>query len=234
MLELENVESGYKEAKVLWGVSIKVNPDEVVAVVGSNGAGKTTLLRTISGILRPVSGTITFLGEKINRLHPNKIAEIGIIHIPEGRHLFPYMTVLENLEMGAYRIKQRTRIKENLERVFQLFPVLKDRKKQLAGTLSGGEQQMLCIARGLMAEPKLLLLDEPSSGLAPKVVLQLFDVIKTISKEGISILLVEQNVYQSLQIADRGYVLETGKVVLEGTAKELIQNKLVKESYLGL
>jgi branched-chain amino acid transport system ATP-binding protein len=234
LLSLSNISVSYGDLTVLWDVSIKVDKGEIVALVGSNGAGKTTTLKTICGLILPNSGQIEFLGEKINGLPPFRIVEKGIAYVPEGRHVFPYMTVLENLEMGAYTRRAREKIKETLEWVHQLFPVLKERQSQLAGTLSGGEQQMLAIARGLMSRPQLLMLDEPSLGLAPMFVVKVFDMIKKINLEGVSVLLVEQNVRYALHNAHRGYVLETGKIVLTGEGKELLESEHVRKAYLGV
>jgi len=234
MLEVKRINVYYGDLQALWDVSFEVNKGEIVTIVGSNGAGKTTTLRTISGLLRPKPGEISFMGERIDRLPPHKIVEKGIAHIPEGRRLFPYMTVLENLELGAYTREAREKKDDTLEWVYQLFPKLKERRSQLAGTLSGGEQQMLAIGRALMSRPKLLMSDEPSLGLAPKLVLLVFEMLKKINEEGITILLVEQNVRHALELADRGYVLETGKIVLEGDSRELLANEHVKKAYLGM
>jgi len=234
MLDVDGVNVFYGDLQALWGVSFKVKEEETVAIIGSNCAGKTTTLNTISGILRPRSGSIEFQGHRIDKLNPHRIVELGIAQIPEGRQLFPSMTVMENLEMGAsvpeaWRNRDRTK-----EWVFELFPRLEERKAQMAGTLSGGEQQMLAIGRGLMSMPKLLMLDEPSLGLAPMLVLKTFEMIERIRKEGVSILIVEQNVHHALELADRGYVLETGKIAIEGESKELMDNEHVKKAYLGL
>lgn len=234
MLEVNKIDVFYGDLQVLWEVSLKVNKGEIVTVVGANGAGKTTLLRTISGLLRPKLGIITFLNKRLETLPPHKIAEEGIAHVMEGRRLFPYMTVRENLEMGAYTKAAWDKREETMEFIFNLFPRLKEREKQLAGTLSGGEQQMLALGRALMLRPKLLLLDEPSWGLAPRIVLQLFDTIKKIRDEGVTILLVEQNVFQSLTVSDRGYVMENGRIVLEGSGESLLNNPMVKKAYLGI
>lgn len=232
MLEVNTINVSYGDLQVIWDVSFKVEKGELVAVLGSNGAGKTTILKTISGLLKPKSGTITFFNERIDTLQAHKIVDLGISHIPEGRRLFPQMTVLENLEMGAY---SRTREKkEIIERVFQLFSVLKERKNQLAVTLSGGEQQMLAVGRGLMSNPTLLMLDEPSLGLAPKLVSKIFEIVKEINNEGTSILLVEQNIYNALEVADRAYVLETGRIVSEGKGRSLLSDPRVKKAYLGI
>ncbi|HCJ66644.1 MAG TPA: ABC transporter ATP-binding protein [Elusimicrobia bacterium] len=231
MLELFNIHTYYGEIEALKGINLKVEEGEIVTLIGANGAGKTTLLKTISGLLTHTSGEIRFLDEKISGLKAHQITKYGIVQVPEGRKIFPLLTVKENLEIGAYRKKNG--VKENLEKVYQLFPVLKEREKQLGATLSGGEQQMLAIGRGLMAEPKILMLDEPSMGLAPILVEKIFQIIKEINQQGTTILLVEQNAYQALNIAARGYVLETGKIVLSDTAKNLLNNEAVKKAYLG-
>lgn len=234
MLEVDKVSASYGDLQVLWDVSLKVEEGELVVLLGPNGAGKTTLLKTIIGLLRPKSGSISFLGRRIDSLSPADIIKLGISIVPEGRRLFPHMTVKENLELGAYASKEaRERIKDHLEFVYNLFPILKERENQLAGSFSGGEQQMLAIARALMTKPKLLMLDEPSLGLAPKVVLRVFDVIKKIKEEGITILLVEQNVRQALEIADRGYVLENGRIVLEGSSRDLLKEEHIRKTYLA-
>lgn len=234
MLEVNNINVFYGDLQALWGISFKVNSGEVVVIAGSNGAGKTTILKTVSGLLHPKSGTINFLGKRIDRDSSHKIVNSGIAHIPEGKHLFPYMTVLENLDIGAYNRRAREKRNETLEWVYHLFPILKERKNQSAGTLSGGERQMLAVGRGLMSRPKLLMLDEPSLGLAPKLVLTVFDIVKKINKEGVTILLVEQNVRHALEIADRAYILETGKITIKGTGRKLLVNKYVKKAFLGL
>jgi len=230
---VKNINVFYDEIQVLWSLSLKVSKGELVTVIGPNGAGKTTLLKTISGLLIPKNGEILFLNEKINGLSPYKIVRKGIIQVPEGRRLFPYMSVIENLEMGAYTISESKK-KENLEFVFNLFPILKERKNQLAVTLSGGEQQMLAIARALMSSPKLLMLDEPSLGLAPKLVIKIFETINFLKENGITILLIEQNIRNALSLADKAYVLENGKIVLQGTGKEILENNYVKTAYLGI
>jgi len=234
MLEVKGIKVNYANVPVLTEVSFEVKEGEIVCLVGSNGAGKTTTLRAISGLLPTLSGEIWFLGVRIDRIPPHKICQLGLIHVPEGRKLFPSLTVLENLEIGAYLSHARKKIKSNKEMVFEVFPILKERQKQLAKTLSGGEQQMLAIARGLMAEPRLLILDEPSLGLSPIVRKSIFDTIKKINREGITILLSEQDARRSLSIARRGYVLEVGKIVLQGSGEELLQNKHVRKAYLGL
>jgi len=230
---VKNINVFYDEIQVLWNLSLKVSKGELVTVIGPNGAGKTTLLKTISGLLIPKNGEILFLNEKINGLSPYKIVRKGIIQVPEGRRLFPYMSVIENLEMGAYTISESKK-KENLEFVFNLFPILKERKSQLAVTLSGGEQQMLAIARALMSSPKLLMLDEPSLGLAPKLVIKIFETINFLKENGITILLIEQNIKNALSLADKAYVLENGKIVLQGAGREILENNYVKTAYLGI
>ena len=234
MLEVSNLNVFYGKFQALRDVSLKVGEGEIVALVGANGAGKTTLLNTISGLLRPASGRVEFLGRRIGRLAPYKITKLGICQIPEGRKLFTDMTVGENLEMGAYTPEAWKRKRETLEQVYQLFPVLKERRKQSARKLSGGEGQMVAIGRGLMSNPKLCMFDEPSYGLAPKLFSEVLEVIKHLREEGITIFLVEQNVRQTLETADRAYVLENGRIVLEGKGKDLLQNEQVKTAYLGL
>lgn len=234
MLSVSNIDVFHGDLQALWNVSFEIKEKEIVAIVGSNGAGKTTTLKTVSGLQRPKCGAITFLGRRIDGAPPSSIVAQGLAHVPEGRYLFPYMSVLENLEMGAYAYEARKRRHETLDWVFQLFPVLKEREKQLAGTLSGGEGQMLAIGRGLMSKPKLLMLDEPSLGLAPRLVLQIFDILMKINEEGVTVLLVEQNVRRALEIAHRGYVLETGRIVREGEGKKLLENEHVKKAFLGI
>ena len=231
MLEVRGITGGYGYIQILWDVSFNIKEGEVVTIIGPNGAGKTTLLKTISGLLKPWSGEIYFRGKRISGLPAYKIVAEGIALVPEGRELFPKMSVMDNLLLGSYLSSSKRQ--ETLEKVFDLFPVLRERRNQMAGTLSGGEQQMLAIARGLMSNPKLLMLDEPSLGIAPIVVLKIFDTIKRLNEMGVTILLVEQNVYHALELAHRGYVLERGRVVLEGERKFLIENKYVKEAYLG-
>ena len=233
MLRLENVEAGYGQTSCLKGVSLEVNEGEIVALLGANGAGKTTTLMAISGLVTVRAGSATFQGTSLAGVEPAGIVGPGVSHVPEGRRILPRLTVLENLRLGAYLRGDRQGISQDLERVFALFPILSERVRQLAGTLSGGEQQMLAIGRGLMARPKLLLLDEPSLGLAPKLVVTIFETITRINREGVTILLVEQNAYLALHIAHRGYVLETGRVVLSDTASALAQNPRVKAAYLG-
>lgn len=234
MLEIRNLSAGYSEIKVLYNVSLEVKDKEIVCVVGANGAGKTTLLRTIVGLIRPYEGSIRFLDENIENMPPHKIINAGISLVPQGRELFPYMSVLENLKLGAYLKRAEKYEKDSLEWIFQLFPILKDRRKQMANTLSGGEQQMLAIARALMSRPKLLMLDEPSMGLAPKIVQKVYDVLSELNKQGMTILLVEQNAYQALQLSDRGYIMENGRIALSGKGKELLNNDHVKKTYLSL
>jgi branched-chain amino acid transport system ATP-binding protein len=234
MLEVSNLNVFYGKSQALRDVSLKVNEREIVALVGANGAGKTTLLNTISGLLRPTSGSVEFLGKRIDRLAPHTIVQLGICQIPEGRKLFTDMTVRENLEMGAYTSAAWKRRRQTLEQVYQIFPVLEERRKQSADKLSGGERQMVAIGRGLMSSPRLCMFDEPSYGLAPKLFSEVLEVIKHLREQGITILLVEQNVRQTLETADRAYVLENGQIVLEGKGKDLLQNELVKKAYLGL
>jgi branched-chain amino acid transport system ATP-binding protein len=232
LLELDKVDAYYGHIQALRGVSIKVDKGEIVTLIGSNGAGKTTTLRTIAGMVRPRGGTVTLDGADLAKIPANRIVSLGIAHSPEGRRIFPRMTVKENLEMGAYT-RAGADLSEDFERVYQLFPRLKERVSQVAGTLSGGEQQMLAIGRALMARPTLLLLDEPSMGLAPVLVELVFDTIKDINKLGMSILLVEQNALMALTIAHRGYVLQTGNIVLADTAEALAKNEMVRKAYLG-
>ena len=232
MLELENVCVNYGAIEALRGVSLEVRTGEVVTLIGANGAGKTTTLKTISGLLHPRQGRVRFEGNDISRVAAHKLVRQGIGQAPEGRRIFPRLTVLENLQMGAFTRDQKT-IGPDIERVMDLFPRLRERTNQLGGTLSGGEQQMLAIGRALMSEPRVLLLDEPSLGLAPILVQQVFETIKDINAQGTSILLVEQNALQALTIAHRGYVLQTGEVVLTGPAPDLIKNEMVRKAYLG-
>jgi len=234
MLKVKNIDVFYGDLHALWGVSFEVNEGEIVSLVGSNGAGKSTVLNTISGLLKPRNGFIEFLGNEISGVPAYRIVEYGIVQIPEARRLFPDLTTVENLELGALRGEARRRRSESIKWVFELFPILKERAKQAAGTLSGGEQQMLAIARGLMARPRLLMFDEPSLGLAPILVRQVFEIIEKINKEGITVLLVEQNVRHSLSISNQAYVLKNGRIALQGKGKELLEDKHVKEAYLGL
>ena len=235
MLQVDGIDVGYGDVQVLKGVSLEVQDKELVAVIGANGAGKTTLINTISGILKPHKGTVTFNGKRISQLSAHKIVGEGIVQVPEGRLLFPDMTVRENLEMGAFLLSAGGELRRRLDSVYQLFPILKDREKQPAGTMSGGEQQMLAVGRALMSSPKLMMFDEPSLGLAPKLVQAIFDLVLQINKQmGITVLLVEQNVQHSCQISDRAFVIENGEVVLQGTGAEMLQNSHVRRAYLGL
>jgi branched-chain amino acid transport system ATP-binding protein len=234
MLELKDVHTYYGNIHALKGISITVNDGEIVTLIGSNGAGKSTTLRTIQGLNKPRSGTVTLDGVSLEKMEAHKIAEFGVAQSPEGRMIFPRMTVLENLEMGAYARKDLTSYKDDLEHVLTLFPRLKERIGQKGGTLSGGEQQMLAMGRALMAKPKILLLDEPSMGLAPLLVELIFDIIKKLNSEGTTILLVEQNASMALSIANRGYVLQTGEIVLADDAKKLMKNAEVQKTYLGV
>ena len=231
LLDVAGIEVRYGAIKALKGVSFTVNEGEIVALLGANGAGKTTTQKTISGMLRPSAGTITYAGTRIDGIPAHELIRLGVCHVPEGRHVFPRMTVAENLEMGAFRFK--TTDQADLERVLTLFPRLKERLKQQGGTLSGGEQQMLAIARALMGKPRLLLLDEPSMGLAPLIVAQIFEIVREINQQGVTVLLVEQNAAQALALAHRGYVLETGELVLQGTGQELLADDRVRAAYLG-
>jgi branched-chain amino acid transport system ATP-binding protein len=234
MLSLNSISTHYGDLQALRKVSLTVSENQIVSIVGSNGAGKTTLINTISGVLPCSEGTMTFLGKQTENRPPHKIVDDGIVQVPEGRLLFPYMTVLENLELGAYNLRSRKDVRSLMDMVFGYFPLLKDRMMQLAGTLSGGEQQMLAIGRGLMARPKLLMLDEPSLGLSPLIVKNVFETIKQIKSDGITVLLVEQNVLQSLMISDEAYVLENGSIVLSGKGKDLLEDPRVREAYLGI
>jgi branched-chain amino acid transport system ATP-binding protein len=233
MLEVSALEAGYGQVQVLRGIDINVQEGEIVAVLGSNGAGKSTLNNNVSGLFKPFAGTIRFLGHDIVGNDPTDIVASGLVQVPEGRRIFPNLTVRENLEMGSYRRGKQNR-KANLEQVIDIFPRLSERLGQLGGTLSGGEQQMVAIGRGLMAEPLLLILDEPSLGLAPLLVEQMFELIGRINGDGLSVVLVEQNVMQSLALADRAYVIENGEIALSGTASELLENSQLKKSYLGI
>ncbi|MTR99170.1 ABC transporter ATP-binding protein [Streptococcus parasanguinis] len=233
MLKVENLSVHYGMIQAVRDVSFEVNEGEVVSLIGANGAGKTSILRTISGLVRPSAGKIKFLGQEIQKVPAQKIVAAGLSQVPEGRHVFPGLTVMENLEMGAFLKKDREENQANLKKVFSRFPRLEERKNQDAATLSGGEQQMLAMGRALMSTPKLLLLDEPSMGLAPIFIQEIFDIIQDIQKQGTTVLLIEQNANKALSIADRGYVLETGKVVLSGTGKELLASEEVRKAYLG-
>jgi branched-chain amino acid transport system ATP-binding protein len=233
VLRIDNLDFSYGDLQVLWGLSLQVNQGEIVTVLGANGAGKSTTLRNVSRLVRPSSGTITFDGKDLCKMESHQVVELGVIQVPEGRRIFPEMTVLENLRMGSFVKATRPDRQRNIERAFSLFPRLAERQKQLGGTLSGGEQQMLAIGRGLMANPRLMLLDEPSLGLSPLFVKNIFEIIQEINRQGTTILLVEQNVFQSLRISHRAYVLETGRVVLSGTGEELLGNEHVKKAFLG-
>lgn len=234
LLQVNSIKAYYGNICALKGVTLEVNQGEIVCLIGSNGAGKTTTLKSITGLLHPQEGSIFFNGEDTTLLEPHHIVEKGISMVPEGRHVFSKLSTLENLEMGAFTRHDRSAIQEDIERAFQLFPRLKERSKQSAGTLSGGEQQMLAIARALMAKPKLLLLDEPSMGLAPILLESIFENVKEINTQGTTVLLVEQNTKLALSVADRGYVLQTGLVSLSGTSKELRESEMVQKSYLGI
>lgn len=233
LLEIKDLHVSYGAIRALHGISFHVDQGEIVTLIGANGAGKSTTLRTISGLLRPDKGEIVYDGKVLNRVDADAIVRLGLIQVPEGRRIFAPLTVRENLEMGAYSRKDKQEIEASLERVFKLFPRLKERLEQTGGTLSGGEQQMLAVARALMAKPKMLLMDEPSMGLAPVLVEEIFNIIQEINQLGVTILLVEQNALMALSVANRAYVLETGAVQLEGPAKELAQNPQVREAYLG-
>lgn len=234
VLEINGLKVFYGDYQALFDINATVGPGEMVSLLGANGAGKTTTINTICGFIRPAAGTIRFDGSEIHQLPANKIVEKGLIQIPEERMLFPDMTVLENLQMGAYLAQARKKLKASLDWVYDLFPTLRSRRSQLAGTLSGGEQQMLAIGRGLMSMPRLLILDEPSLGLAPMLVAEVFQVIKKINQDGVAILLVEQNAHQSLKISHRAYLLETGSITMEGKASELLETDYIRESYLGI
>jgi branched-chain amino acid transport system ATP-binding protein len=234
MLEVNSISAAYGMVQILRDVSFKVNEKEIISIIGPNGAGKTTLVKTIMGLLPPKSGTIRFKGENIEKCPPYEIVKKGVTMIPEGREIFPNMTIEENLMLGAYTVNGKDKIKDSKERVYQIFPVLKKKQKALAQTLSGGEQQMLVICRSLMSNPQLLILDEPSLGLAPIIVEKVLDTVRTINEEGVTVLLVEQNIHDSLNVADRGYVLEEGNIILEGNSRELLCNSHIKEVYLGL
>ena len=234
MLSVDKLDFAYGDLKVLWSIDLTVYGGEVVTLVGSNGAGKSTTLKNISRLVKPSAGNIKFEGEDLSKLEPHQVVERGVVHVPEGRRIFPEMTVRENLRMGSYIKSTRKDRDRNIDRVFTLFPRLQEREKQLGGTLSGGEQQMLAIGRGLMANPRLLILDEPSLGLSPLLVKTIFQTISEINRQGVTVLLIEQNVHQALRIASRAYVLETGRVVLTGTGAELLANDHVKKAFLGM
>ena len=234
LLELENIHSYYGKIHALKGISLTVEEGEIVTLIGGNGAGKTTTLRSISGLLHPKEGSVKLMGKDITRMSPNHVHKEGLGLVPEGRGIFPRLTVLENLEMGAYIVKDRAEIERGIEYAFTLFPRLRERSTQKGGTLSGGEQQMLATARGLMSNPRILLMDEPSMGLAPVLVDQIFDVIKELNSRGTTILLVEQNALMALGVAHRAYVLQTGKIVLSGDAQDVARDENVKKAYLGI
>ncbi len=233
MLELRELSVSYGSIRAVRGASLTVRDGEIVALIGANGAGKSTILQAISGLLKPAGGEILLDGAPITALPAEKIVDLGVIHVPEGRQIFSGMTVIENLRLGAYAIRDRAEIERRMEVAFSLFPVIRERRGQLAGTLSGGEQQMLAIGRGLMAKPKVLLLDEPSLGLSPLLTQQVFDVLASLRKSGTTMLLVEQNAYEALEISDRAYVLETGVVAMEGVSRDLLDDPHVKTAYLG-
>ncbi len=233
MLEVKDIQVAYGVILAIKGVSFHVDKGEVIALIGANGAGKTTILHTVSGLIAPKSGSVIFEGKDITKIPGHKIVSMGMAHVPEGRRVFAQLTVLQNLKMGAYTRKDKEEIQQTLEMVFERFPRLKERQNQLAGTLSGGEQQMLAMGRALMSHPSIILMDEPSMGLSPIFVNEIFDIIQQVSKSGTTVLLVEQNAKKALSIADRAYVLETGKIVLEGKASDLLENDAIKKAYLG-
>lgn len=234
MLEIKNLNVSYGAIHAIHDVSLTVNDGEIVSLIGANGAGKTTILHTITGLKKAESGSMIYDGHDLTKTEPSKIITLGMAHVPEGRHIFPAMTVAENLEMGAYIRNDKDGIQKSVKEVFERFPRLKERRKQLAGTLSGGEQQMLAVGRALMSNPKIILMDEPSMGLSPLLVKEIFHIIQEVHKQGITVLLVEQNAKMALSIADRAYVLETGSISMSGDAKELLNNEQVKKAYLGL
>ena len=234
MLKVENLKLGYDNVPVIFDVSLEVHEKEVVSIVGSNGAGKSTILRGLSGVIKPMAGTITFMGETINHVPAHRLVEMGMAHVPEGRQLFGKLSVRENLMLGAYVLKDEKTKKDCLEQVYDLFPRLKEREDQAAETFSGGEQQMLAIARGLMSRPKLLMIDEMSLGLAPVLVDKVMDSLKVINSIGITVLLVEQKIQEALELANRGYVLQNGRMVREGSSGELLESEIVKKAYLGM
>lgn len=234
MLKVQNIDIFYADLQVLWDVSFEVEEGEIVALVGANGSGKSTTLKAISGLLKPANGSIRFLDQHLDQIPANRVIEHGVAHVPEGRRLFPEMSVRENLIMGSLASQAKAKREETMEWIFGLFPRLREREKQMAGTLSGGEQQMLAVGRGLMALPKLIMFDEPSLGLAPILVAEIFKIIKRINSEGVTVLITEQNTKQTLEISTRGYVLENGRIVLSGSGKELLSNEHVKQAYLGI
>ena len=233
MLEIKDLEVYYGVIQAIKGISFEVNKGEVIALIGANGAGKTTILHTITGLLSPKKGSVIYEGTDITKIPAHKIVSLGMAHVPEGRRVFADLSVYENLKMGAYTRKDKNEVEETLEKVYERFPRLKERKNQMAGTLSGGEQQMLAMGRALMSKPKIILMDEPSMGLSPLLVNEIFDIIQEVSKSGTTVLLVEQNAKKALSIADRAYVLETGKIVLDGKAEDLLNDDSIKKAYLG-
>jgi len=234
VISVKELDAGYGDIQVLRGVSLEINEGEIVSLVGANAAGKSTMVKALSGIIKPWRGQVLFDGVRVDTLEPHEIAELGIVQVPEGRRLFPQMSVLENLLLGAYTPRARRDYEKTLRDIFEMFPILKERQNQLAGSLSGGEQQMCAIGRGLMAKPKLLMLDEPSLGLAPILVAQVLNMVKAIREQGVTVLLVEQNVRQSLALADRGYVLENGRIVMEGPSAALLADDRLRQAYLGM
>ncbi|MDH2899538.1 MAG: ABC transporter ATP-binding protein [archaeon] len=233
-LKIDSVQAGYGDIQVLWDLSFEVGEGQIVSLIGSNGAGKTTTLKSIAGLIRPVSGTISFDGTTLTKIPVERIVEKGVVYVPQGREIFPDMTVLENLQMGSYTKRARQYHSDNLKKVYSLFPALESKRKEMAGTLSGGQAQMLAIGRGMMANPKLLLLDEPSAGISPKLADSIFDSIQKLRAQGITILLVEQDAGRSLEMSDFGYVLENGRIAESGKAKELLDNAHVRQAYLGM
>jgi branched-chain amino acid transport system ATP-binding protein len=234
MLKVKDLQVAYGDVQVLWGCSLEVNEGELVALVGANGMGKTTMLRALSGLAKLKGGSMEFLGNRLDAIAAHKIAPLGLAHVPEGRQLFPHCSVVENLQLGALHPAAKANYKRNLEWVFELFPRLRERHAQYAGTLSGGEQQMLAVARGLMSSPRLIMFDEPSLGLAPMLVREIFRIVQEIRSRGVTVLLVEQNVRQTLEMCDRAYVMETGRITLQGTGSDLLGNEHVRRAYLGL
>ncbi len=233
MLEVKDLEVYYGMIQAIKGVSFHVDQGEVIALIGANGAGKTTILHTVTGLLSPKKGSVVFEGQEVTKIPAHKIVSLGMAHVPEGRRVFAELSVYENLKMGAYTRKDNSEIEENLQKIYERFPRLKERKNQMAGTLSGGEQQMLAMGRALMSQPKIILMDEPSMGLSPILVNEIFDIIQEVSKSGTTVLLVEQNAKKALSIADRAYVLETGRIALEGRAEDLLRDDSIKKAYLG-
>lgn len=234
MLEVNNINVFYGQLQALWDVSIQVKKGEFLTILGSNGSGKSTLLRAISGINRPATGSISFKGGPIDNLLPHKICEMGLVQIPQGRQIFPDMKISENLEMGAYIKRARKNLKQNMEKIFSIYPILGERREQMAGTLSGGEQQMLANGRGLMGQPELLMLDEPTLGLSPKLAIEMLSSLKLMHDQGITLVLVSQETLQCLKLADRGYVMENGRISVQGTAEELLNSEAIRKAYLGI